>query len=59
MPVTRLGHPARVTEEIEKHTLDAQITQNPLFKELKKIRKKGEELRRLGKQYKRLSLIHI
>jgi len=53
VPVTRLGHPARVTEEIEKHTLDAQITQNPLFKELKKIRKKGEELRRLGKQYKR------
>ena len=38
VPVTRLGHPARVTEEIEKHTLDAQITQNPLFKELKKIR---------------------
>ena len=51
--VTRLGHPARVTEEIEKHTLDAQIIEHPLFKELKKIRKKGDELRRLGKQYKR------
>ena len=51
--VTRLGHPARVTEEIEKHTLDSQIMEHPLFKELKKIRKKGDELRRLGKQYKR------
>ena len=51
--VTRLGHPARVTEEIEKYTLDSQIMEHPLFKELKKIRKKGDELRRLGKQYKR------
>ena len=51
--VTRLGHPARVTDEIEKHTLDSQIMEHPLFKKLKKIRKKGDELRRLGKQYKR------
>ena len=51
--VTRLGHPARVIEEIEKHTLDAQIIEHPLFKKLKKIRKKADELRRLGKQYQR------
>ena len=51
--VTRIGHPARVTEEIERHTLDAQITDHPSFKELKSLLKRAEELRRLSRQYKR------
>lgn len=51
--VLRLGHPARVTEEVLSHTLDAQIARHPDMKQLKDLRKRSEEMRRLGRQYKR------
>jgi superfamily I DNA and/or RNA helicase len=51
--VLRLGHPARVTDKVINHTLDVQLSQHQDSKMLKDIRKKAEELRRLGKQYKR------
>lgn len=51
--VVRLGHPARVTEEVMVHTLDVQLTEHPDAKLLKDLRRKAEELRRIGTQYKR------
>jgi superfamily I DNA and/or RNA helicase len=53
MNVVRLGHPARVTPEVISHTLDAQMANHPDAKYLKEIRQKSEEMRRLGKKYKR------
>jgi len=51
--VVRMGHPARVTEEVMVHTLDVQLAEHPDAKLLKDLRKKAEELRRVGSQYKR------
>ncbi|MBV6644740.1 MAG: AAA family ATPase [Cyclobacteriaceae bacterium] len=51
--VVRLGHPARVTEEVVSHTLDAQLAAHPDAKMLKDIRKQSEEMRRMGWKYKR------
>lgn len=51
--VVRLGHPARVTDSVVSHTLDAQLATHPDARMLKDIRKKSEEMRRLGKKYKR------
>lgn len=51
--VLRLGHPARVTPEVIENSLDVKITKHPFFKELKDIRKRSEEYRRMGQKYKR------
>ncbi|MDN3670021.1 AAA domain-containing protein [Echinicola jeungdonensis] len=49
----RIGHPARVDDQILSQTLDAKIAQHGSYKELKKLRKSAEEFKRLGKKYKR------
>lgn len=49
----RIGHPARVTEEILSTTLDAKITAHQQYKELKSLRKSAEEYKNLGHKYKR------
>ncbi|MEL7146785.1 MAG: AAA domain-containing protein, partial [Bacteroidota bacterium] len=51
--VLRIGHPARVTPAVVENSLDARIAAHPEFKELKNIRKKSEELRKIGGKYKR------
>ena len=51
--VVRIGHPARVTQNILSSTLDAKIARHQDFKTLKTVRKKAEEFRTLGKKYKR------
>lgn len=51
--VLRIGHPARVTDEILNSTLDARITQHPSYKDLKSVRKKSEEYYNLALKYKR------
>ena len=51
--VLRLGHPARVTEQTLSKTLDAQIAAHPQYSELRKMRKKMEELRAQAYKYKR------
>ncbi|MCE7991406.1 MAG: IGHMBP2 family helicase [Roseivirga sp.] len=53
MEVLRLGHPARVTPQVIENSLDAKIAKHSFFKELKDIRKKSEEYRRMGRKYKR------
>jgi superfamily I DNA and/or RNA helicase len=49
----RIGHPARVTQEILSTTLDARITQHLSYKDLKTVRKQAEEYRNLALKYKR------
>lgn len=53
LEVLRLGHPARVTPEVIENSLDVKITKHSFFKELKEIRKKADEYRRMGLKYKR------
>lgn len=53
MEVLRLGHPARVTPQVIESSLDAKIAKHSFFKELKDIRKKSEQYRRMGRKYKR------
>jgi ATP-dependent RNA/DNA helicase IGHMBP2 len=50
--VTRIGHPARVTEQTLSKTLDAQISLHQHFPELKAMRKRMEELRSSALKYK-------
>lgn len=49
----RIGHPARVNEVNLSRTMDARIAAHESFRDIKKLRKKAEELRRIGYQYKR------
>ncbi len=51
--VVRIGHPARVTQNILSNTLDAKIARHSDYKELKSLRKRAEEYRNMGKKYKR------
>lgn len=51
--VIRIGHPARVTEDALEKTLDALIAKHPVYSDLKKIKQKKEEFRKLAFKYKR------
>ena len=51
--VLRLGHPARLTPEVIENSLDVKISKHAYFKELREIRKRSEEYRRMGQKYKR------
>ncbi|RZS96631.1 AAA domain-containing protein [Cecembia calidifontis] len=49
----RIGHPARVEEHILSQTLEAKIALHDSYKDLKKLKKKADEYRKLGQKYKR------
>ncbi|MGQ1784994.1 MULTISPECIES: AAA domain-containing protein [unclassified Saccharicrinis] len=51
--VVRVGHPARVTQEILSLTLDARIAHHTNYKDLKAIKKQAEEYYRTAMKYKR------
>ena len=51
--VLRLGHPARVSGAAVEKSLDYKITQHPSHKQLKEVRRRSEELKKLGLKYKR------
>ncbi|KYG82192.1 DNA-binding protein [Roseivirga ehrenbergii] len=53
LDVLRLGHPARLTPEVIENSLDVKISKHNYFKELREVRKKSEEYRKLGTKYKR------
>ncbi|MEM1136330.1 MAG: AAA domain-containing protein [Bacteroidota bacterium] len=53
LKVLRIGNPARVSEELMQHSLETQITVHTDYPFLKKLRKKGEELRKMAFKYKR------
>jgi ATP-dependent RNA/DNA helicase IGHMBP2 len=49
----RIGHPARVEDHILSQTLDARISQHDSYKDLKKLKKMVDEMRKLGQKYRR------
>lgn len=49
----RIGHPARVEDHILSQTLDAKIALHDSYRDLKKLKKKADEHRKLGQKYKR------
>jgi ATP-dependent RNA/DNA helicase IGHMBP2 len=51
--VLRLGHPARITEEVLQHSLDLQVTLHPSFKDMKKFRRDAEIIRKQATKFKR------
>ncbi len=53
LKVVRLGHPARITENILNMTLDAQIANHASYKDLRAVKKRAEEFRSMGFKYKR------
>ncbi|MBW3467101.1 AAA domain-containing protein [Arthrospiribacter ruber] len=49
----RMGHPARVEEQILLQALDAKIANHASYKDLKRLKKSIDELVKMGKKYKR------
>lgn len=52
--VLRLGHPARVAEELVSSSLDGKITTSPYYKDIKNLRRNAEEYFRMAGKYKRV-----
>ncbi|CAN0332760.1 unnamed protein product, partial [Chrysoparadoxa australica] len=51
--VLRLGHPARVTDEVVNSTLDARLSEHNDAKLLRDLRRKSEEMKNTGLKHKR------
>lgn len=51
--VLRLGHPARLSEEVLQHSLDLQITLHPSYKDMKKFRRDAETIKKQATKFKR------
>lgn len=51
--VLRLGHPARVSEDVLQHCLDLQISLHPQFKDMKRLRRDAEAIRKQATKFKR------
>lgn len=51
--VTRIGHPARVTEQSLSKTLDARIAAHANYGELRELRKRMEQVKSQALKYKR------
>ncbi len=52
--VLRLGHPARVSEELQICSLDGKVAASKHFKTIKLLRKNAEEYFRMAGKYKRV-----
>jgi len=52
--VLRLGHPARISEELVNSSVDGQIQQHQHFNEIKTLRRNAEEYFRMASKYKRV-----
>lgn len=51
--VLRVGHPARVSDELLKTTVDGQIQSHEHYKDIKSLRRNAEEYFRMAGKYKR------
>lgn len=51
--VLRIGHPARISDDLLKTTLDGSIQNHEYFKDIKNLRKNAEEYFRMASKYKR------
>lgn len=52
--VLRVGHPARVSEDLLKATIDGQIQNHINYKDIKSLRKNAEEYFKMAGKYKRV-----
>ncbi|MBC7920996.1 MAG: AAA family ATPase [Ferruginibacter sp.] len=53
LSVLRLGNPGRVSEELQRFTLDARIAADKHFPRIRQLRRQADEHNRLAHQYKR------
>ncbi len=51
--VLRVGHPARVSEDLLKATIDGQVQNHENYKDIKNLRRNAEEYFRMAGKYKR------
>lgn len=51
--VVRIGQPARIDDSVLSHTLDFKIASHPNYKDIKKLRRRANEMRRMAGKYKR------
>ena len=52
--VLRLGHPARISEDLMKSSVDGKIASSTYYKDIKNLRKNAEEYFRMAGKYKRV-----
>ena len=52
--VLRLGHPARISEELLSSGVDGKINASPYYKDIKNLRRNAEEYFRMAGKYKRV-----
>lgn len=52
--VLRLGHPARISEELLNSGIDGKISSSPYYKDIKNLRRNAEEYFRMAGKYKRV-----
>jgi ATP-dependent RNA/DNA helicase IGHMBP2 len=52
--VLRLGHPARISEDLIKTSVDGQVQQHKNYYEIKNLRKNAEEYFKMAGKYKRV-----
>ena len=51
--VVRIGHPARISDELQKHTVDYKVSKHPGYQELKRYKKEAEQMRTQALKFKR------
>jgi ATP-dependent RNA/DNA helicase IGHMBP2 len=52
--VLRLGHPARISEDLLNSGIDGRIASSPYYKDIKNLRRNAEEYFRMAGKYKRV-----
>jgi ATP-dependent RNA/DNA helicase IGHMBP2 len=52
--VIRLGHPARISDDLIRTSLDGKVSASPYFAEIKMLRKKAEEYFSMAGKFKRV-----
>ena len=52
--VMRMGHPARISDELMSSSMDGKIAASPYYKEIKNLRRNAEEYFRMAGKYKRV-----
>lgn len=53
LKVTRIGHPARVDEDLQHLTLDYQISSHPDYKNMTQLRKEALQMQKEARKFKR------
>jgi superfamily I DNA and/or RNA helicase len=52
--VLRVGHPARISEALQKTSIDGQVQDHQYYKDIKNLRRNAEEYFRMASKYKRV-----